>query len=350
MTRYLVLAGLIAAAQFVVASQSSAQAFQRTPDGRPDLSGTYDVATLTPFERPERFGTRRALTDEEAEAIRSQEAARLRLRATPSAADREAPPEGGDGSAGAAGNVGGYNTFWIDRGEGNFKINGEWRTSILIDPPNGRRPALSAEGQRRADRFAAFRRENSGTAWWLDMEVGPYDDMELRPLQERCLLSRARSGPPITSGLYNNLKRVVQTETHVMILAEQIHDARIIRIGGELESPDLGRWMGDSVGRWEGDTLVVETANFRDVPGDPRAVHTDLRATERWTPNEDGSLLYQFTIRDPSYSAPYSGETLWPRTSARVFEYACHEGNYSFGGIMRGARVLERDAGSVGDR
>jgi hypothetical protein len=308
------------------------------------VTGTYDIATLTPVERPPEYGDKLTLTDEEAAAIGDREMQVRALQNRPSDPDREAPPEGGDGSAGAAGNVGGYDFFWIDRGVGGFKIDGRWRTSIVVDPTDGRFPPLSEQGRARAERATPFARANAndGTAFWIDMEVGPYDDPELRPLQERCVLSRSRSGPPALPALYNNLKRIIQTDDHVMILAEQIHDARIIRLDGEHGPEALRKWMGDSIGRWEGDTLVVDTVGFKTAPGG-LDISEDLRVVERFTRIDAATLLYRFTVHDPRYVAPWSGELAWPATDEKLFEYACHEGNYSFGNILRGARELERE-------
>ena len=243
---------------------------------------------------------------------------------------------------------GGYNSFWIDRGSGGFQIDGQWRTSIIVDPDNGRRPALTPEGQRRARVRAERRRPNTGRAWWLETDLnapGPYDDPELRPLAERCLLGfGSTSGPPMLPVLYNNLKKLVQTQDHVMILVEMVHDARIIRLNQEHAPPDIRKWLGDSVGHWEGDTLVVDTTNF----GDSRALtlaSRDLHVVERFTRVDDETLLYQFTVDDPTiWTAPWSGEYIWPSTTDRVYEYACHEANYSLGGILRGARILEAEA------
>jgi hypothetical protein len=338
--------GVVAILAFPPATRSvdPSSTLQRRPDGRPDLTGTYDIATLTPVERPTEYGDKLTLTEEEAAEIGARELQMRARRNQPSDPDREAPPEGGDGSEGAAGNVGGYNTFWIDRGEGAFKIDGQWRTSIIVDPPNGRFPPLSEEGRLRAERAAPFVRANDGTAFWVGMEgVGPYDDPELRPLQERCILSRGRSGPPAMPALYNNLKRVIQTDDHVTIVAEQIHDARIIRLDAEHGPAAMRKWMGDSVGHWEGDTLVVDTVNFKTAPGG-LDISEDLHVVERFTRTDARTLLYQFTVEDPRYTAPWSGELVWPATDERLFEYACHEGNYSFGNILRGARLLEKEA------
>jgi len=314
---------------------------------RPDLSGTYDTSTLTPLQRPAKFGVKLLLTEAEAEAIAEEEAATLAAANASTDPDREAPPEGGDGSTGAYGNVGGYNLFWIDRGSGAVRIDGKWRTSIIIDPPNGRRPPMTREGRRASAARARMYRPNTGRAWWIDegLDPGPYDDPELRPLAERCLLGfGSTSGPPMLPVLYNNLKRIVQTEDTVMILVEMVHDARIIRLNSKHAPPDVRKWMGDSIGHWENDTLVVDTTNFRDQPALSGASR-DLHVVERFRRLDDQTLLYQFTVDDPAvWTAPWTGEYTWRATEDRVYEYACHEGNYSFGGILRGARVLEAEA------
>ena len=337
----------------------------RTPGGRPDLSGTYDTATLTPLQRPQRFGARGTLTAEEAALVASDPGAlRTLFSIAPSGSDERrearvaatgeqeaeqvAPPVGGDGSTGAAGNVGGYNTFWIDRGTGVFQIDGEWRTSIITDPPDGRRPPLTDAARARAAERARFFRPNTGTAWWLDDDLdapGPYDDPEIRPLAERCLLGFGSvGGPPMLPVLYNNLKKIVQTEEHVLIHVEMVHDARIVRMNQEHAPPEIRSWLGDSVGHWEGDTLVVDTTNFNDTPALGGASR-NLHVVERFTRIGPEALLYQFTVDDPTvWTAPWGGEYVWPATNDRVYEYACHEANYSFQGILGGARILEEDA------
>ena len=323
----------------------------RRPDGKPDLSGTYDIATLTPFTRPARYGDKATITEDEAKQIAEYWASNLAKDAAPSDPDRDAPPEGGTGIyvpewEGAAGKVGGYNAFYTDTGESNFKIDGEYRTSIIVDPPNGQMPPLTDEARKRMASDAPFRNENTGTAWWLEKEldVGPYDDPELRPLAERCLLGfGSTAGPPMLPVMYNNLKRIVQTDDTVVITAEMNHDARVVRIGGEHDPPEVRKWLGDSVGHWEGDTLVVSTKNFRDEIGFFMGTR-DMHVTERFTRVDEDTLLYSFTVDDPStFTRPFTGEYPWPAVDERVYEYACHEGNYSLGGIMRGARLLEEE-------
>ncbi len=324
----------------------------RTPSGRPDLSGTYDVSTLTPMQRPSDLGEKMFLTDEEAAEIAERSRARKAERNQPSDPNRGAPPQGGDGSGGASGNVGSYNTFWIDNGTGAFKVDGQWRTSILIDPPNGRYPPPSEE--RIAARRGApggsggfRRRPNDGTAYWLEAGLdapGPYDNMEQRGFAERCLIGfGSTAGPPMLPVLYNNHKRIVQGEDTIMIQVEMNHDARIVRMNAEHDPPEIRKWLGDSIGHWEGDTLVVETTNFRDRPSF-RQGSRNMKVTERFSRMDADTLLYNFTVEDPTvWSAPFTGEYAWPRSDNKVFEYACHEANYALEGIMHGARLLEAD-------
>ena len=319
----------------------------RGPDGRPDLSGTYDVATLTPLQRPEKFGDKLTLTDEEAAAVATNEAERLAGRNAASDPNREPPPEGGDGSGGGKGNVGGYDAFWKERGSGAIKVGGKWRTSIITDPTNGRRPPLIPEAEKRAAARDKMSRPNMGEAWWVKegLETGPYDDPEIRPLAERCLLGfSSTGGPPMLPALYNNMKQIVQTKDHVMILIEMVHDARIVRMNAEHGPPEIRKWLGDSVGHWEGDTLMVDTTHFTDRPALSGASR-NLHVVERIRRIDADTLLYQFTVDDPTvWAAPWSGEYIWPASKNRVYEYACHEANYSFRGILRGARILEAEA------
>jgi hypothetical protein len=317
-----------------------------TPWGHPDISGMYNIATLTPLQRPSEFGDNLFLTPEQAEQIQARERALMAAGQQASAPDREAPPEGGDGSEGAAGNVGGYNSFWIDRGEGVVLIDGRFRTSIITEPANGRLPQMTPAAMSAAmARRSAFR-PNTGEAWWVGTpEPWPYDDPELRPLAERCLLGfGSTSGPPMLPVLYNNLKRIVQTPEHVVILVEMNHDARIVRLNSEHLPDDMRFLMGDSIGRWEGDTLVVDTRNFTPESGLFGATE-NLHVVERFRRLDANTLLYSFTVSDPTvWTTPWSGEYAWPATTDMMYEYACHEGNYALTNILRGARVLEADA------
>ncbi|MCZ6616585.1 MAG: hypothetical protein O7E57_00525 [Gammaproteobacteria bacterium] len=318
---------------------------KRTASGKPDLSGTYDAATLTPLERPEEFGDNLYLTQEKAAEIVKRQQDRVAERAQISDPNREAPPDGGDGSPGAAGNVGGYNNFWLDVGTDTFSVDGKFRTSIIVEPKNGRMPPMTDVGTARlAKLFAGFRRENTGTAWWLDEEgPGPYDNMEQRHTAERCLLGFTGAAPTVPSA-YNNFKRIVQTEDHVMILIEMVHDARIVRMNSEHIPAGEKKWLGDSIGWWEDDTLVIDTTNFHPLAGRRGSSDTN-HVVERLTMQDDGNVLYRFTVEDPAiWTQPWTGEYIWKADEGKVYEYACHEGNYSFGNIMRGARMLERDS------
>lgn len=318
----------------------------RTPSGKPDFSGTYDTKTMTPMDRPRRFGDNKFMNREEAENISQRVKAGNRANDNRVLdAGREAPPEGGDGSPGAAGNVGGYNRFWIDNGDEYSELEGQFRTSIVYYPENGRRPQMTAEAYRRISQFRNFFRKNEGKAWWLETGGrGPADDPEVLSKADRCLQGfGSTGGPPMLPVLYNNVKRVVQSEDTLMILIEMVHDARIIRIGGEHLPDDVRKWYGDSIGWWEDDTLVVETTNFNDTPALGLATR-DLKVTERFSMINHDTMLYNFTVEDPgTWQDKWSGEYPWPKTEHSIYEYACHEGNYAMGNILRGARRLERD-------
>jgi hypothetical protein len=339
----------IATVALVILALASAAAAQsgdvpRTPSGHPDLSGTYDVSTLTPMERPAELGEKMALTDEEAAELAERTRQAMAFANRRSDPDRGAPPQGGDGSPGASGNVGGYNAFWIDPGEGAFRVDGQWRTSILIDPPNGRFPPRVAGS---STRRGGGGRANDGTAYWLEAGLdapGPYDNMEQRPYAERCLLSfGSTSGPPMLPSLYNNHKRIVQSEDTVLILIEMVHDARIVRMNAEHDPAEIKKWLGDSIGWWEDDTLVVETTNFVDRPAFGRGTG-NMTVTERFRMESADTLIYTFVVEDSTvWTAPFTGEYAWPRSDNKVFEYACHEANYALEGIMHGARLLEAE-------
>jgi hypothetical protein len=317
----------------------------RTPDGHPDLQGTYDLATLTPLERPN--GAKAVLTDEEAKKLELAVAAGIEAAGRAISADRTAPPKGGDGSTGAAGNVGGYNVFWLDPGSSYTIVNGEKRTSLVIDPPDGHVPPLTQAARQRA--AARLLRPTSDATESHDPGLEPpgsYDDPERRPLGERCILGfGSTSGPPaLPDYFYNNLHQIVQTPQYVMILNEMVHDARVVRMNAEHLPKTIRKWMGDSVGHWEGDTLVVDTTNFTDKTRF-RGATENMHVVERFTRVASNALLYRFTIEDPdTWATPWTGEYTWPATSEHIYEYACHESNYALEDILRGARLREREA------
>jgi len=337
---------VLAACLLAAGAAAGAADVRGAKESVPDLSGTYDVATITPLQRPEQLGDNLILTPALARAAAERVAAMKAENSRTSDPNRGAPPAGGDGSSGAAGNVGGYNTFWIDNGEQPIQIDGQYRTSIITDPANGRRPPMTPAAQQQFGKFRALFRENTGEAWWVGTEPPwPYDDPEVRTLSDRCLLGfGSTGGPPMLPVLYNNLKRIIQTPDYVMILIEMVHDARIIRLNSEHVDPAIRKWMGDSIGWWEGDTLVVDTTNFTDSPALGLASR-DLHVVERFRRIDADTLLYQFTVEDPNtWTQPWSGEYPWPATQDRLYEYACHEGNYAMEGMLRGARILEAEA------
>ena len=361
-----------ASAAVVVPVRVESQASQtysppRLPDGRPDLQGTYDLATLTPLERPS--GMKAVLTAEEVAKLERAVAALIELGSRPSSGDRAAPPKGGDGSRGAAGNVGGYNSFWLDPGSTYTIVNGEARTSLVVDPPDGRLPALTPAARQRLGALLA--RPTAENDPGLDPTPGAYDDPERRPLGERCLLGfGSAAGPPaLPNYFYNNLRKIVQTPDRVLILNEMVHDVRVVRMNAQHVPPHIRKWAGDSVGRWEGDTLVVDTTNFNadqiryvvnmaptrtlmmvesvgareqdrlNGPG------KDLHVIERFTRVAGNALLYRFTVEDAgTWERPWTGEFIWPATDQPIYEYACHEANYALENILRGARQRDADA------
>jgi hypothetical protein len=367
--RNLVLAGFIALAVAAVGAQllpgplaaqtraASAPSMPRTPDGRPDLQGIYNVETITPVERP--IGVKGlVLSDKEAGALEEYERQRNAKSLEPSRGDRSAPPVGGDNTGppksyleflerAGGGAVGGYNNFWLASGTKFITVDGQKRSSIIVDPADGRMPPMKPEARKRNADFLRTRvspdaAEGTTTA----APAGAFDGPEVRPLAERCLLGfLSTSGPPtLPNYFYNNLKQIVQTRDTIMILNEMVHDVRFIRMNATHLPQSMRNWLGDSIGRWEGDTLVVETTNFTDKT-QFNGSGKDLKVTERFTRVDDKTLLYRFTVEDPStWERPWTGEYPWVASSEPLYEYACHEGNYSLESILKGARLDEADA------
>ena len=314
-----------------------------------DISGTYNMATLTPLERPVAFGNNLYLSSEEANRIMAAAASNDALANLDSAPSRKPPREGG--------NVCCYNDFWNDAGTSVAVVEGRFRTSILNRPANGRIPKMTGEGQARLDRFLKGFRiiwrnpdptagKNTGTAWWVNEPTGPgpYDEVAQRPLAERCIIgSRSTAGPPMLPNLYNNIKRIIQTEDSIMILTEMNHDVRVVRMNAEHRPIQIKTWLGDSIGKWKEGVLKVDTTNFTSTPPLSGA-DENLHVVEYFKLTE-GGLNYSFIVEDKTvWSEPWGGEYFWPSVEDKVYEYACHEGNYALGNIMRGARILERDA------
>ncbi|MEX2468162.1 MAG: hypothetical protein WD396_00260 [Pseudohongiellaceae bacterium] len=326
-SKMLIASSLLVAGAIVQAAETG-YIPPRTAFGAPDLQGTWSIATQTDLERAERYAGRLVLSEEEALRIEARVQAMYQAADQPSDPDRDAPDAGRG--------VGGYNTFWMDPGERLAVVNGEIRTSILVDPEDGRLP-YSEQG--RANYAAAMTRRNG------------YDGPEVRPLGERCVVGfGSTGGPPKLPVLYNNVTEIVQTEDYVVLLAEMNHDARIIRLNEDFKDALRGQWMGDSIGYYEGDTLVVETTNFHPQQSlrsslDHRFYGSQqMHVTERFTRVADETILYQFTVDDPeNYSQPWSGELPMNATDEHVYEYACHEGNYALPGILAGARRADAE-------
>ena len=326
----------------------------RTADGRPDLQGNWSNETQTPLERIGKQGL--TLTDEQAAALEKRAQLVEEFRDRPSDPNAPPPSKGGDGglsppgektfveqiAEAAGGAVGGYNGFWLDPGNKVVRIDGVARSSIIVNPTDGRIPALTAEGKQRMS-----------ARMTLTSKFGEYDHPEVRPLSDRCIISfGSNAGPPMLPNyFYNNNYTIVQTNDHVMIMTEMNHDARVIRLAATDHVPSQVRlWFGDSIGHWEGDTLVVETTNIHPTqlaqtsPLWPyRGASDKLKVTERFTRTGPDVLLYKFTVEDPStFTAPFSGELPFNRIHELIYEYACHEGNYALPGILAGARAEEQ--------
>lgn len=288
--------------------------------GVPDLQGTWTNATATGLIRGDDIDTL-VLTPEQAVEVEGQ-------RAEFFAANDELPEDG----LKAGQDVGGYNSFWMDPGTRLAVVNGEIRSSLIVEPKDGKVP-YSIWGYLKVFR-SGYRMITSA------------DNPEQRALGERCIVGfGSTGGPPMLPVLYNNNYQIVQSPGYVMILVEMNHDARIIRMGGDPLPDSIKQWMGDSIGHWEGDTLVVETTNFN--PGQSfRAslrhfiyLSETARVTERFTRIGEKEILYEFSIDDPDvYTQVWKAEIPMLASEGRIYEYACHEGNYSLPGILAGAR------------
>jgi hypothetical protein len=292
-------------------AQASKPALPRTPDGHVDLQGIWDFRSATALERPARFAGREFMTPDEVAAYEQE------------ALEREdgRPPDDGRTEQSV------HPVWWLDYGK---TVVGSRRTSLIVDPPDGRIPPLSPEGQRKsADRRAAARTH------------GPADSYENRSLQERCI---TRGLPEVTlPGPYNNNLQIVQTPAYIMLQTEMIHDARIVPMDGRPHGdPAVRSWMGDSRGRWEGDTLVIDTINFTDRTNF-RGAGANLHLVERLTRVDAGTIEYRFTVEDPTtWTRPWTVSYPIVKTNGPIYEFACHEGNYGLRDILTGARYEEK--------
>jgi hypothetical protein len=288
----------------------------RTPDGQPDLQGFWTNTTFTPLERPKNV-TKEFYTKEEA----------LELVKTLAAAEGEQTEPGTIADVHYD-----FTQFGLDRSQGGGALN--LRTSLIVDPPDGRLPPLSAEGQKRAaERAAARKRMGAAT-----------DAVQNQSLSVRCIIMD-RAGPPMLPGAYNNNYQIVQTPGNVMILVEMIHHVRVIPLDGRPHLPEnVRQWMGDYRGRWEGDTLVVETTNFTDKTAF-QGSSEKMRLTERFTRVDEDTVMYKFTVDDPAtWTRPWSAELPMKKTIGPLFEHACHEANYGLYNTLAGARAEEKRA------
>ena len=330
-----VVAGAAAVPMSSLAQRPAAEPWSvpRTADGRPDLQGVWANNTATPLERPEALGDQAVLTDEELARLEARYAEIFASGESDAAfADSVFTAALGDDESFSSrdAGTGNYNQFWlVDRDFDN-------RTSLVVDPPDGRLPALTPEARRRVDARAAHLADNPASSW-TD-----------RRLQERCITF----GMPNLFAGYNTYYQIIQTPDHVVFLHEMIHDARIIPLDGGPHVDDaIRQWHGDARGRWDGDTLVVETRNFSARSDSPAALYTRIRGSaerlrlvERFTRVGPDTLEHEFTVDDPgTYSASWTAMIPLARKDEALYEYACHEGNIGMEGILTGHRAEERD-------
>ena len=310
-----VLTAILAVPALVVAQSGDTGAPMRTPDGQPDISGIFTFRTLTPMERPTALEGQDTLSAEEAVQFEASERVRL---------NRDLfDPTTGAPSAGyqsrAEGGVLSYNEFWYERG---IELTSDKRTSLIIDPPDGRVPYTPDYRESRQVRR-------------LNLRNGFADHYTDRSLTDRCLMG-SNAGPPMRPGSYNNNVLIVQAPGHVALLNEHIHNVRIIPI--DESHVHVPQWSGSSRGHWEGETLVVETKNFSretNFAGSSK----DTQLIERFTRLDADIVMYEFTIEDPNnFTRPWTAAIPMRRTDGVLYEYACHEGNYGMTGIMAGAR------------
>lgn len=303
----------------------------RTPAGHPDFHGVWTNASLTKIERVPEFDN---LVISEEQALKWEQDA-----AAVGAAD-QAPTDPSEGAPEAGTDPEGYNFFWIDPGTKVGKVDGEYRSSWIIDPPNGKVP---------------YTREGRVAMMKPVATFNSFDNPEERIPIERCIIGfGSTGGPPMLNALYNNHHQIIQTEDAIAINVEMIHDTRIIRMQGEHNPPEVNQYLGTSVGHWEGDTLVVETEGFKPLEtlrvdwGVFVYIPTTAKVTERFTMISEDQIHYEFTVEDEvAYTQPWKGELIFRRSPDRLYEYACHEGNYSVPNILAGARAIERDGRTV---
>lgn len=320
-----IVATLFSAASYVSA-QSESYEPPRTPEGRPDFHGIWTNASITDLQRSSRYDAL-VIPPGELESVTAAHPQNVRL-ATDDNLQQGELLDGSDLGMGR-----GYNAFWIDPGTTFGLVKGEYRTSWVVYPENGRIP-YSEQGQALRQEYRAKFSGNDGP--------------EGRALGERCLIGfGGTGGPPMLNVLYNNHYQFVQTEDYLMIMVEMNQDARIIPINGKRRPAELQQWLGDSIGWWEGDTLVVETMSLhpQQAGGGQIPLSAEGKVIERFTRYSDDQILYEFEVNDPVYySEVWRGEMSFNSSDSRIYEYACHEGNYGLPGILAGERRAEADA------
>ena len=302
---------------------AAAQDAPTTAWGAPDLQGVWDFRTITPLQRPEDLGDKAFLTEEEA-AERENAAVARDIELWEADARRTE----------AGGSVGGYNNFWMDRGT---RVIGTRATSLIVDPPNGRLPEMTEEGRARQ----AAGRGSFGT----EIQAS-YTDFSNA---DRCLMG-FNAGPPITPGGYNQNVQIFQTPDEVVLLTEMVHTVRVVPLDDRADIDEsLAQWSGVSRGYWDGDTLVVETANF-DVDRNWRGASSNMHLEERFTRVDADTLEYEYTVTDPeTWVAPWTVNLPMVRNDLPLFEYACHEGNYSMETMLTGARTEDARAAAAAE-
>ncbi|RLA46166.1 MAG: hypothetical protein DRR06_05705 [Gammaproteobacteria bacterium] len=342
----LIAALVVSLPAFSASAQNKSSNYEpaRNAQGHPNIQGIWDFRTLTPLERPKTLGDKATFTAEEQEAFKEKAIDATDVDKLREHAAAEQDIEGA------------YNNFWMDYGT---TMNEDRRTSLIVDPPNGRLPALTPEA------MAGLKKNLSRNppvrdivSIGLEMATFRPEGPETLGLSERCLLS-FNAGPPLIPSAYNNNLRIVQTPNYVVIFTEMIHDARIVPIDGRPHLPaEMEKWTGDSRGHWDGDTLVIETTNFTDktpsfqlplnlnelemngVVGSGR----NMKLTERFTPISESRLVYEYTVNDPgTFTRPFTVAIPLRATEDQIFEYACHEGNHAMAGMLKGARQAEKE-------
>jgi hypothetical protein len=312
----------------------------RTPYGQPDLEGVWTNVSITPLERPSQFGNGIGLTPEQALQLEAAAIEHYIEGNAPTDPNAPATDTTRKHCQGPGGLDCGYNSAWKDAATTVVRIDGKPHSSFITSTPNGRIPAYKADYAGPRGRIARDEGEGSAIA-----TRSPTDNPEDRALGERCLTSFGYSaGPVMLPLLYNNNYAIAQSKDNVAILVEMVHDVRMIRIGAMHRTDGLRPWFGDSIGRYEGDTLLVETTNFPRAQAF-RGAWKELKVTERFTRKGPRRMLYQFTVEDPTvWDQPWSGEYEFTSSKGRIYEYACHEGNYALAGVLAGARAEEAAA------